>query len=222
MFYPRKRGGHVKNVRLLQTKGPRYRSGWSSNSVICGNIYNRPRHCTCNSLEDAVRRLITSVREIIKENLMSHDKSFFWSNGELLFWPDQIVMDHCRPCQQISRNIDIIAKAYTIAKTARGRLQKSERLQLRRGMFAAYRLFRWNDLDPLEITSLLGRCHGIYMYESLIKQWIGEAFREACIIDDQCVFKPYLFADARPDLKTGRPAGAQSATSPAHQRTPLQ
>jgi hypothetical protein len=63
---------------------------------------------------------------------------------------------------------------------------KRDSLQQRRKIFATYRLYRYHNFAPLEIAIILGS------KPQTIQRWIGEAFKEQCIQDIDCVFKTIL------------------------------
>jgi len=60
------------------------------------------------------------------------------------------------------------------------------RISVRRKRFAIYRLYKHLNFTPKEIAYIIGET------EQVIKNNIGKAFKELCMKDKKCIFKPFL------------------------------
>jgi len=96
--------------------------------------------------------------------------------------------------KNIKQNLSIIERC-TWSK------ERNNAISTKRKKFAVYRLYRYLDLSPQEITLRLLDLK-IWMKEKVVRKIIGEVFAEECLRSQQCVFKPFLEQALRKKVKS--------------------
>jgi DNA-binding NarL/FixJ family response regulator len=127
----------------------------------------------------------------IKKDIKSAERKLLWKPNEAQAWKKYLErkyaelreaekkFEHAK--EQIIRNVGILFSTWD---SRRG-------VGLRRKRFAIYRLFSLG-LTPRDIAYLMDVSE-----EQAIKHHIGEAFKEVCISDEKCVFKPFFQAESK-------------------------